>query len=103
MEVGVSAIPRCINDIPKHLVLTSLNDVSVALFRASPQLFAVGQHLFVQLIVYRRGRSSAHEPIRFLVCMYTVDRNNHVMTQIRALWVNWHASEGPGDGTQKKG
>ena len=34
MEVGVSDIPRCIKDIPKYLVLKSLNDVSVALFRA---------------------------------------------------------------------
>jgi hypothetical protein len=46
--------------------LKSLNDVSVALFRASPRLYAVGPHmlqyLFVQhqLIVYRQGRSSSH-------------------------------------------
>ena len=58
MKVGVSDVPRCINDIPKCLVLKSLNDVSVALFRASPQLYAVGPHrlqyLFVQhmLIMY---------------------------------------------------
>ena len=32
MEVGVSDIPRCINDVPKYLVLKSLNDVNVALF-----------------------------------------------------------------------
>jgi len=38
MEFGVSDIPKCINDIPKYLVLKSLNDVNVALFRASPQL-----------------------------------------------------------------
>jgi len=68
MEVGVSHIPRCIND-----VLKSLNDVSVALFRASPHLYALGPHrlqyLFVQhqLIVYRHGRPSSHEPIHFLV------------------------------------
>jgi hypothetical protein len=58
VKVGVSDIPRCINDVPKYLVLKSLNDVSVALFRASPQLYAVGSHrlqyLFVQhqLIMY---------------------------------------------------
>jgi hypothetical protein len=40
MKVGVSDIPRCINDVPKYLVLKSLNDVNVALFRASPQLQA---------------------------------------------------------------
>ena len=61
MAVGVSDIPRCINDIPKYLILASLNDVSVALFRASTQLCAVGPHrfqyLFVQhqLIVCRQG------------------------------------------------
>jgi len=73
LEVGLSDIPRCINDIPKYLLLKSLNDVSVTLFRASPQLYAVGpqrlQYLFVQhqLIVYRQDRSSCHEPIHFLV------------------------------------
>jgi len=73
MEVGVSDIPRCFNDVPKYLVLKSLNDVNVALFRASPRLYAVGlhrlQYLFVQhqLIVYRQGRSSSHEPIHFLL------------------------------------
>jgi hypothetical protein len=40
-KVGVSDIPRCITDVPKYLVLKSMNDVSVALFRASPQLYAV--------------------------------------------------------------
>jgi len=66
MEVGVSDIPRCINDVPKYLALKSMNDVSVALFHASPQLYAVGPHrlqyLFVQrqLTVYRQGRSSSH-------------------------------------------
>jgi len=35
-EVGVSGIPRCINDVPKYIVLKPLNDASVALFRASP-------------------------------------------------------------------
>jgi len=56
------------------------------------------QYLFVRhrLIVYRQGRASTYQPIHFLVCIYTVDRNNHVMTQIHALWVNWHTSEGPG-------
>ena len=73
MEVGVSDIPRCINGVPKCLVLKSLNDVSVALFLASPQLYAEGPHrlqyLFVQhqLIVYRQGRSSANEPTHFLL------------------------------------
>jgi len=51
LKVGVSDIPSCIKDAPKYLVLKSLNDVSVALFRASPQLYAVGprrlQYLFV--------------------------------------------------------
>ena len=37
-EVGVFEIPKCINDVPKYFVLKSFNDVSVALFRASPQL-----------------------------------------------------------------
>jgi len=108
MEVGVSDIPRCINDVPKYLVLKLLSDVSVALFRASPQLYAVGQYLFLQhqLIVYRQGRACSHEPIHLLLCIYIVDRNNHVMTQIHALWDNWHTSEGPGceyEGTQRKG
>jgi len=44
MDVGVSNIPRCINDVPKYLGLKSLNDVSVALFRASPLLYAAGLH-----------------------------------------------------------
>jgi hypothetical protein len=53
--------------------LKSLNDVNVAMFRASPQLYAVGPHTFqylflqYQLIVYRQGRSSSHEPIHFLL------------------------------------
>ena len=42
MEVDVSDIPRCINEVPKCLVLKTLNDASVAVFRASPQLCAVG-------------------------------------------------------------
>ena len=42
MEVGVFDIPRCINVVPKYLVVKSLNGVSVALFPASPQLYAVG-------------------------------------------------------------
>ena len=49
MEVGVSDIPRCNNDVPKYLVFESLNDVNVALFRASPQLYAVGPHRFQYL------------------------------------------------------
>ena len=61
-EVGVSDIPRCINYVLKYLVLKSLNDDSVVLFRASQQPYAVGPHrlqyLFVQhqLIVNRQGR-----------------------------------------------
>jgi hypothetical protein len=72
MEVCVSEIPMCINDLPKCLALESLNDVNVALFRASSQLYAVGplrlQYLFVQhqLTVYRQGRPSSHEAIHFL-------------------------------------
>jgi len=60
MYVGVSDIPRCINDVPEYHVLKSVNDVSVALFHASPHLYAVGpyrlQYLFIQhqLIVYRQ-------------------------------------------------
>ena len=55
------------------LFLKSLNDVNVDVFRAFPQLHAVGprrlQYFFVQhqRIVYRQGRSSSHEPIHFLV------------------------------------
>ena len=73
MEFGVSDIPKCINCVPKYLVSKSLNNVNVALLRASPQLYAVGPHrlqyLFVQhqLIVYRQVRSSSHEKIRFLL------------------------------------
>ena len=44
IEVGVSDVPICIKDALKYLVLKSLNDVSVALSRASPQLYAVGPH-----------------------------------------------------------
>jgi hypothetical protein len=61
MEVGVSDVPKCINDVLKYIVLRSLNGVSVALSRASTQLYAVGPHrlqyLFVQhqLTVYRQG------------------------------------------------
>jgi len=44
MEVGVSDIPRCINDVPKYLVFKSMNDVNVVLFRASAQLYAIGPH-----------------------------------------------------------
>jgi len=73
MEIRVSDVPKCINDVPKYLVLKLLNDVSVALFRASLQLYAIGPHrlqfLFVQhqLMVYRQGQSSSHEPIHFCV------------------------------------
>jgi hypothetical protein len=44
MEVGVSDITRCISDVPKYPFSNSLNDVSVGLFHASPQLCAVGPH-----------------------------------------------------------
>ena len=69
MQAGVSDTPRCINDVPKYLVLKSLSDVSVALLRASPQLSTRASVLFVQhqLIVVRQGRSSSHEPKHFLV------------------------------------
>jgi len=73
MEVGVSDIPRCTNDVATYLVLKSLNYVSVALFRASPPLYAVYPHrlqyLFVQhqLILYRQCRSASNDPIHFLV------------------------------------
>jgi len=69
MEVGVSDIPKCINDVTKYFVLKSMNRISVALFRASPLLYAVVPHrlqyLLVQhqIIVYRQGRSSSHELI----------------------------------------
>jgi hypothetical protein len=60
MEVSVSDKLRCINNVPKYIVLKSLNDISVALFRASPQLYALGPHrlqyfLQRQLIVHRQG------------------------------------------------
>jgi hypothetical protein len=44
MEFGFSDIPSCINDVPKYLVLKSLNDVSVALVHASPHLYALSPH-----------------------------------------------------------
>jgi len=51
MKVGVSDIPRCTSDVPKYLVLESLNYVSVALFRASLRLYAVGPHRLQYLFV----------------------------------------------------
>jgi hypothetical protein len=51
LEVGFSHIPRYIKDVPKYLILKSLNDVNVALFRASPQLYAVGLHKLQYLFV----------------------------------------------------
>jgi hypothetical protein len=51
----------------------SLNYINFALYRASPQLYAVGTHrlqyLFVQLQfnLYQQGRCSYHKPINFLV------------------------------------
>jgi len=59
VEVDVSDIHRCINDVPKYLVLKSLNDVSIDLVRAPLQLYALVPHrlqyMFVQhqLIMYR--------------------------------------------------
>ena len=50
IEVGVSDILRCINYVPKYLVLKSLNGVSVALFRAFPQLYAVHPHSYMPYI-----------------------------------------------------
>jgi hypothetical protein len=44
VEVGVSDMPRCIYGVPKCLVFKSLNDDIVVLFRASPQLYAIGPH-----------------------------------------------------------
>ena len=41
MEVGVSDITQVHPGCSKYIVLKSSNDVSVALFRASPQLYAV--------------------------------------------------------------
>jgi hypothetical protein len=85
MEVGVSDIPRCINDISKYLVLKSLNDVSVALIRASPQLHVVGPHrlqyLFVQhqLIVYRQARETL-SPGTFIYNI--ILRYTHICTSV---------------------
>ena len=71
MEAGVSDIPRCINDVPKYFVLKSLNDVSVAVFRAPTAVCrrSTQASVFVQrqLIMYRQGRPSSREPIHFLV------------------------------------
>ena len=39
VEAGVSDMPGRVSDVPKYHVLKSSNDVSVALFRASPQLY----------------------------------------------------------------
>jgi hypothetical protein len=57
VEIDISDTPRCINDVPKYLVLKSLNDVSIDLVPASPQLYAVVPHrlqysVVHQLIVY---------------------------------------------------
>jgi len=60
MEVGLSDIPRCINDVPKYLVLKSLNDVSVALFLVSPQLYAVGSHRLQYLLAESSCNLMAH-------------------------------------------
>jgi hypothetical protein len=51
VEVGVSDISRCINDVHMYLVLKSFNDVSVALFRASAQLYYLGPHRLQYLLV----------------------------------------------------
>ena len=64
MEVGVSDIPMCINDVPKYLVLKSLNDVSVGLLPASPQLYAVGPHR-LQYCLYNIAYCVSTGPIFF--------------------------------------
>ena len=51
MEISDSDMARCINDVPKYLVLKSLNDVIFALFHASPHLYAVGPHRHQYLLV----------------------------------------------------
>jgi hypothetical protein len=51
VKVGVSDTPNCNKDVPKYLVLKWLNDVKVVLFRASPQLYAVGLHRLQYLFV----------------------------------------------------
>jgi len=51
MKFGVSVIPRCNNDVLKYLVLKSLNEVNVALFRASPIVYAIGPHRLQYLFV----------------------------------------------------
>jgi hypothetical protein len=53
MKFGVSDIPRCINDVPKYLVFKLLNDVSVAVFRASPQLYAVGSQASIFVLQHQ--------------------------------------------------
>ena len=86
MDVGVSNVPSCIKDVPKYLVLKSLYDGNVALFRASPQLYAIGPHrlqyLFVQhqLIEYRQGRSSPHEPVHFFYLYFTQSSTRFFLT-----------------------
>ena len=69
MEVGVPDIPRCINDVPKKLVLKSLNDVNVALFRASPQLLCNdrARHLPIsQYIVLCFSPSSSRFDVEYI-------------------------------------
>ena len=55
-EVAVSDIPRCISDVPKYLVLTSLDDVSVALVSC---LLAVVCHRTTQASTFV-GTASAY-------------------------------------------
>ena len=92
MEVGISDIPSCINSVPKYLVLKSLNDVSVALLHASPQLYAIGPHrlqyFFIQrqLILYRQGQSSSHETTDFLVCAFQRSLASSVMPSYFAMF-----------------
>ena len=64
MDFSVSDIPWCTNDVPKYLVLKSLNDVSVALVHASPQLCAVGPHrlqYFTRYIVNKISVTQYHK------------------------------------------
>jgi len=79
MGFGVSDIPRCINDVPKYLVLKSLNDVSVALVRAPPELYAVGPHrlqYFQSYIVNKISIMQYHKMNRMeLVYLDMIDAN----------------------------
>jgi hypothetical protein len=51
-EVGGPDVPSCVNVVPKYVVLKSMNDVSVGLFRTTPHLYAVGPHRLQYLFVH---------------------------------------------------